>query len=54
MSILITKISEFIRKVFKLLKLNKIPMFNPESKIKIIFNSIIVTYSLFYLFLISL
>jgi len=48
----------FFRKILVqmliLLKLNKIPIFNPESKLKIIFNSIIVSYSCFYLFISSL
>lgn len=35
------------------LKLDKIPLFNPENQIKLIINTIIVAYNLFYLFLIS-
>ncbi|EAS03524.2 cyclic nucleotide-binding domain protein (macronuclear) [Tetrahymena thermophila SB210] len=44
----------FIEKVCYFLKLNKIPIINPENKLKILFNTIIVTYNCFYLFLRSL
>lgn len=33
--------------------LNNIPLFDPESKIKILLNTVIVTYNCFYILLIS-
>ncbi|KAL4509352.1 hypothetical protein ABPG72_018283 [Tetrahymena utriculariae] len=50
----IYNVISFIEKVCYFLRLNKIPIINPENKLKIMFNTIIVTYNCFYLFLRSL
>ncbi|KAL4493489.1 hypothetical protein ABPG72_007497 [Tetrahymena utriculariae] len=47
------KTIQFIEKLFILLRLNKLPLFNPENIYRIIFNSILMSYNCFYLILIS-
>ncbi|KAL4445661.1 hypothetical protein ABPG74_006212 [Tetrahymena malaccensis] len=42
-----------IEKLFIMLRLNKLPLFNPENIYRIIFNSILMSYNCFYLLLIS-
>ncbi|KAL4509355.1 hypothetical protein ABPG72_018286 [Tetrahymena utriculariae] len=44
----------FLYKLYLFSQLYKLPLFDPESRIKVFFNSIIVTYNCFYLFIISL
>lgn len=43
-----------LEKCFKCVGLDRIPLFNPESMMKIIINSVIVAYNLFYMILITL
>lgn len=51
---LFTSLYLSLEKVFSIIGLDKIPLFDPESKIKIVINSIIVSYNCFYIFLISI
>jgi len=43
-----------LEKTFKFFGLNHLPLFDPESKIKIFVNSLIVAYNCFYIILVSL
>lgn len=51
---LVESLLDSLEKLFKCIGLDKIPLFDPESKMKIILNSIIVSYNLFYMVLITL
>ena len=44
----------FAESICILLGLNRIPLFDPENMLKLLINSIIVGYNVFYLFVISL
>ncbi|KAL4479885.1 hypothetical protein ABPG74_020401 [Tetrahymena malaccensis] len=44
----------WLERLFVFLRFNRLPLFDPESKIKIILNSLIVTYNCFYIFIISI
>lgn len=52
-SIIWNEFLSIIEAICSALRLNRIPLFDPENNLKLCFNTLIVCYNLFYLFIIS-